>query len=47
MDSELKKIRRYKLIIIDEVGYIPFDQDAANLFNLPFGKVHLFARTCA
>jgi DNA replication protein DnaC len=28
----LKKIRRYKLIIIDEVGYIPFDQDAANLF---------------
>ncbi|OFV72820.1 transposase [Rhodococcus erythropolis] len=27
-----RKIRRYKLIIIDEVGYIPFDQDAANLF---------------
>ena len=32
LDAELKKIRRYKLIIIDEVGYIPFDQDAANLF---------------
>ncbi|MFB9965644.1 IS21-like element helper ATPase IstB [Sinosporangium siamense] len=32
LESELKKIRRYKLIIIDEVGYIPFDQDAANLF---------------
>lgn len=31
LDSELKKIRRYKLIVI-EVGYIPFDQDAANLF---------------
>jgi hypothetical protein len=31
VDSELKKIRRYKLIVI-EVGYIPFDQDAANLF---------------
>lgn len=30
--TELKKIRRYKLIIIDEVGYIPFDTDAANLF---------------
>src|SRR3954466_15683860 len=29
---ELKKIRRYRLIIIDEVGYIPFDTDAANLF---------------
>ncbi|GLW75490.1 hypothetical protein Kpho02_77870 [Kitasatospora phosalacinea] len=28
----MKKIRRYKLIIVDEVGYIPFDQDAANLF---------------
>ncbi|MFG2425311.1 ATP-binding protein [Streptomyces sp. NPDC048448] len=49
---------------MDEVGYIPFDQDAANLFfqliasryeqgsvmvtsNLPFGKAHMFRRTCA
>ncbi|RUQ02829.1 AAA family ATPase, partial [Microbacterium sp. HSID17254] len=32
LEAELEKIRRYKLIIIDEVGYIPFDQDAANLF---------------
>jgi DNA replication protein DnaC len=32
LETELKKIRRYKLIIIDEVGYIPFDQHAANLF---------------
>ena len=32
LEAELKKIRRYKLIIIDEVGYIPLDQDAANLF---------------
>lgn len=32
LEAELKKIRRYKLIIIDEVGYIPIDQDAANLF---------------
>src|SRR3954447_1544640 len=32
LEAELKKIRRYKLIIIDEVGYIPFDHDAANLF---------------
>lgn len=32
LEAELKKIRRYKLIIVDEVGYIPFDQDAANLF---------------
>jgi DNA replication protein DnaC len=32
LEAELRKIRRYKLIIIDEVGYIPFDHDAANLF---------------
>ena len=32
LEAELKRIRRYKLIIIDEVGYIPFDTDAANLF---------------
>jgi len=29
---ELAKLRRYGLIIIDEVGYLPFEQDAANLF---------------
>lgn len=32
LEAELKKIRRYRLIVIDEVGYIPFDTDAANLF---------------
>lgn len=33
LEAELKKIRRSKLIvvIIDEVGHIPFDQDAASL----------------
>lgn len=30
--NELKKLSRYGLIIVDEVGYIPFEQDAANLF---------------
>ena len=30
--GELTKLRRYGLIIIDEVGYLPFEQDAANLF---------------
>jgi len=30
--NELTKLRRYGLIIIDEVGYLPFEQDAANLF---------------
>ena len=30
--SELVKLRRYGLLVVDEVGYIPFEQDAANLF---------------
>jgi DNA replication protein DnaC len=30
--AELDRLRRYGLIIVDEVGYIPFEQDAANLF---------------
>lgn len=29
---ELRRLRRYRLLIIDEIGYIPFDSDAANLF---------------
>lgn len=32
LGAELKRIRKYKLIIIDEVGYLPFDIDTANLF---------------
>jgi DNA replication protein DnaC len=32
LEQELTRLRRYKLLIIDEVGYIPFDHDAANLF---------------
>jgi len=32
LDAELKRLRRYSVLIVDEVGYIPFDQDAANLF---------------
>jgi DNA replication protein DnaC len=31
LDDELKKIERVPLIVVDEVGYIPFDPDAANL----------------
>lgn len=29
---ELKRLRRYRLLIIDEIGYLPFDSDTANLF---------------
>lgn len=32
LEVELKRLRRYRLLIIDEVGYLPFDADAANLF---------------
>lgn len=30
--NELARLRRYGLIIVDEVGYLPFEQDASNLF---------------
>jgi DNA replication protein DnaC len=32
LPHELAQLRRYWLIIVDEVGYLPFEQDAANLF---------------
>jgi DNA replication protein DnaC len=32
LPKELVRLRRYGLIIVDEVGYLPFEQDAANLF---------------
>jgi DNA replication protein DnaC len=31
LPQELTRLRRYGLIILDEVGYLPFEQDAANL----------------
>jgi DNA replication protein DnaC len=32
LQAELTKLGRYPLIVIDEVGYIPFEAEAANLF---------------
>ncbi|WP_345137792.1 IS21-like element helper ATPase IstB, partial [Microbacterium rhizosphaerae] len=32
LPQELARLRRYGLVIVDEVGYLPFEQDAANLF---------------
>lgn len=32
LPGELARLRRYGLIIVDEVGYLPIEQDAANLF---------------
>jgi DNA replication protein DnaC len=63
LDAELTRLGRYPLLIIDEVGYVPFQAEAANLFfqlvsnryeraslivtsNKPFGKAHMFERTC-
>jgi len=32
LDRQLKTLRKYKLLIIDEIGYLPFDGEASNLF---------------
>lgn len=32
LQAELRKLARYPLLVIDEVGYIPFEPEAANLF---------------
>jgi DNA replication protein DnaC len=32
LPAELARLKRYGLIIVDEVGYLPIEQDAANLF---------------
>jgi DNA replication protein DnaC len=32
LDEELERLRRVPLVIVDEVGYIPFDPEAAALF---------------
>src|SRR6478735_4656237 len=32
LQAELTRLGRYPLLVIDEVGYIPFEPEAANLF---------------
>jgi len=32
LQDELRRLARYPLLVIDEVGYIPFEPEAANLF---------------
>ncbi|MBA3690825.1 MAG: ATP-binding protein [Actinobacteria bacterium] len=32
LDDELERLRRVPLVVVDEVGYIPFDPEAAALF---------------
>src|SRR5207248_2252036 len=31
LDQELKRLERYQLLIVDEVGYLPLERQAANL----------------
>jgi DNA replication protein DnaC len=31
LEDELRRLERLPLLVVDEVGYIPFDPDAANL----------------
>ena len=39
LPRELARLRRYGLIIVDEVGNLPFEQDAANpFFQLVFSR---------
>jgi len=32
LQAELARLSRYPLLVVDEVGYIPFEPEAANLF---------------
>ncbi|MDT5328440.1 MAG: hypothetical protein QOF25_5592 [Mycobacterium sp.] len=32
IQQELTRLGRYPLIVVDEVGYVPFEPEAANLF---------------
>jgi DNA replication protein DnaC len=32
LQDELRRLGRYPLLVIEEVGYIPFEPEAANLF---------------
>jgi DNA replication protein DnaC len=32
LHDELRRLCRYPLLVIDEVGYVPFEPEAANLF---------------
>ena len=40
LETRLKFFAKYKLLIIDEIGYMPIDQDAANLFFQLKAKRH-------
>jgi DNA replication protein DnaC len=39
LGPELARLRRYLLLVFDEVGYLPFEQEAANLMT--FSPQHI------
>ena len=32
LEAELRRLERYHLLVVDEVGYLPLERQAANLF---------------
>lgn len=38
LESRLKFFAKYKVLIIDEIGYMPIDLDSANLFFPAYSK---------
>lgn len=47
LQSELIRLARYPLLVVDEVGYIPFEPEAANLFFQLVSSRYERASLCA
>ena len=45
LEKKLKTFNKYKLLIIDEIGYLPFDAEASNLFFRLISKRYEHAPT--
>jgi len=45
LERKLKTLNKYKLLIIDEIGYLPFDSEASNLFFRLISKRYEHAST--
>ncbi|MBD3408059.1 MAG: ATP-binding protein [Candidatus Lokiarchaeota archaeon] len=45
LGRKLKTLNKYKLLIIDEIGYLPFDSEASNLFFRLISKRYEHAST--
>jgi DNA replication protein DnaC len=45
LERKLKTLNKYKLLIVDEIGYLPFDTEASNLFFRLISKRYEHAST--